>query len=93
MKKATYIGKYYGTGYDRAFVYLEYEYRGRKYEVYENRAKGNEPLAWQHKAAQDRIDREIEIEEKRKAQDADMPTVSEDLDKIFKYFETGEWDD
>ena len=54
--KAKFIGKYYGTGFDRNMVYLEYEYRGHKYTVYENRAKGNEPLSWQHKAEQDRID-------------------------------------
>lgn len=54
--KATYIGKHYGTGYDRNMVYLEYEYRGMRYTVYENRSRGNEPLAWQHKAEQARID-------------------------------------
>ena len=64
MLKAKYIGKTYGTGYNRDYVYLEYEYRGHTYEVYENRAKGNEPLAWQHKIAQGNIDRIIELEEK-----------------------------
>lgn len=56
MKKAKYIGKYYGTGYDRNNVYLEYEYRGMTYTVMENRAKGNEPLSWQHQSEQSRID-------------------------------------
>ena len=64
MAKAKFIGKTYGTGYNRDFVYLEYEYRGKTYEVYENRAKGNEPLAWQHRNAQAMIDRNIEISEK-----------------------------
>ena len=68
MKKAKYIGKSYGTGYNKDFVYLEYEYRGYKYEVYENRAKGNEPLSWQHKNKQAEIDRLIEIEEQSKNQ-------------------------
>lgn len=68
MKKAKYIGKSYGTGYNKDFVYLEYEYRGHKYEVYENRAKGNEPLSWQHKNKQAEIDRLIEIEEQSKNQ-------------------------
>lgn len=54
--KAKFIGKYYGTGYDRNNVYLEYEYRGMTYTVMENRAKGNEPLSWQHKSEQARID-------------------------------------
>lgn len=62
MYKAKYIGK----SYDRNYVYLEYEYRGRTYEVYEHRTKGNEPLRWQHANNQARIDKEIELEEKIK---------------------------
>lgn len=60
FRKAKYIGKSYGTGYNRDFVYLEYEYRGVRYEVYENRAKGNEPLAWQHKREQMAIDEALD---------------------------------
>lgn len=60
--KAKFIRKYYGRGYDRDFVYLVYEYRGHEYTVYENLAKGNEPLAWQHRNEQARIDRLIELE-------------------------------
>lgn len=82
--KAKFIGKYYGTGFDRDYVYLEYEYRGRKYEVYENRAKGNEPLSWQHKNAQARIDNEIEIEEKRSQDKEQIETVEESLDYFFR---------
>ena len=66
MKKAKFIGKYRGSGFDRDIVYLEYEYRGKTYTVYENLAKGNEPLYWQHKSAQDAIDHDIEITEKLK---------------------------
>ena len=58
--KATFKYKYYGQGFDRDFVYMVYEYRGKEYTVYENKAKGNEPLAWQHRNEQARIDREIE---------------------------------
>ena len=47
-------------------IYLEYEYRGYIYTVYENTAKGNEPLSWQHKAEQARIDKIIKEEEKQK---------------------------
>lgn len=56
MKKATFKYKYYGRGYERDFVYLVYEYRGREYTVYENLAKGNEPLSWQRsfRAGRDR---------------------------------------
>lgn len=76
--KAKFIGKTYGSGYDKDFVFLEYEYRGRQYEVYENRAKGNEPLSWQHKNAQARIDRQIELE---KNQIQGEPI---DMDEIFE---------
>ena len=64
--KARYIGKYNGTGYNRHMVYLEYEYRGYTYTVYENTAKGNEPLSWQHKAEQARIDNLIKAKEQEK---------------------------
>lgn len=83
MKKAKYIGKYY----DKDFVYLEYEYKGRKYEVYENRSKGNEPLSWQHANAQARIDKEIEIQERAKSNQAKTETVEESLDYFFKMIE------
>lgn len=76
--KAKFIEKTYGSGYDKDFVFLEYEYRGRQYEVYENRAKGNEPLSWQHKNAQARIDRQIELE---KNQIQGEPI---DMDEIFE---------
>lgn len=66
MKKAKFIGKWCGSGFDRDSVYLEYEYRGRTYTVYENLAKGNEPVSWQHRNAQNAIDRDIETEEKLK---------------------------
>lgn len=59
--KSKYIGKYYGTGYERNRVYLEYEYRGMTYTVMEDKAKGNEPLAWQHRTEQDRIDAILDI--------------------------------
>ena len=64
--KAKYIDKYYGTGYNRHMIYFEYEYRGYTYTVYENTAKGNEPLNWQHRAEQARIDSIIKAKEKQK---------------------------
>lgn len=45
MRKATFIRKYYGRGYDAHMVYLDYMYRGHEYTVEENLAQGNEPLA------------------------------------------------
>ena len=84
--KATFIGKYYGKGFDRNMVYLEYEYRGRTYTVYENRAKGNEPLSWQHRNAQADIDRSIELESTQ--QDKQPIDWDKLLDEIF---EMNEW--
>lgn len=55
--RAKFIGKYTDTKYGQFQVFLEYEYRGQKYTVREDRRKGNEPLAWQHRSAQDTIDR------------------------------------
>ena len=89
MLKAKYIGKTYGTGYDRDMVFLEYEYRGYRSEVYENRAKGNEPLSWQHANEQGRIDTLIEQAQKPHTQPTE--TVQESLDKLWDYWETGEW--
>ena len=86
MKKAKYIGKSYGTGQNRDYVFLEYEYRGYKYEVYENRAKGNEPLSWQHKSQQGYIDNLIEIEEKTKNHKKPDETVEDALDMLFEYW-------
>lgn len=80
VMKAEFIGKYYGTGYERHMVYLEYVYRGHTYTVYENRAKGNEPLAWQHKSEQARIDAIIEHEKRNDDHDA-QPF---DMDEIFR---------
>lgn len=64
--KAKYIGKFYGTGYNRHMIFLEYEYKGHTYTVYENTAKGNEPLIWQHKAEQAKIDSLIKAKEQEK---------------------------
>lgn len=76
---ATFIGKFYGTGYDRNTVYLEYEYRGMKYTVTENRAKGNEPLAWQHKSEQAIIDRMLDAPKPTNTKPFDMNEIWEML--------------
>lgn len=77
MKKAKFIGKYYGASpFERDVIELEYEYRGMRYSVYENRKKGNEPLAWQHRSEQDRIDRLLDT--------PDMECKPFDLDEIWK---------
>jgi hypothetical protein len=87
MNKAKYVGKYYGNYYNRDTVFLEYEYRGHRYEVYENKTKGNEPLRWQHANAQGKIDREIELEkleEKNKHINKDYMSFADSLDYFFE---------
>ena len=79
MAKVKFIGKWL----DKEYVNLEYEYRGHTYLVYENRTKGNEPLSWQHKNAQARIDHEIELEEKYKQADKQEHTS---FDESLEYF-------
>lgn len=89
MRKATFKYKYYGHGYDAAIVYLVYEYRGHEYTVFENRAKGNPPLAWQHGSEQALIDKQIEQENKP----ADHETIRyEDtdeyaIDQLMRYWD------
>lgn len=90
MKKATFVRKYYGIGYDAHMVYLDYEYRGHEYTVCENRAKGNAPLSWQHRSEQARIDQLIEQEERDKNAKPtpyryeDTPQYA--LDQLYRYF-------
>lgn len=81
--KAKFIGKTYGTGYDRNSIYLEYEYRGMRYTVHENRAKGQEPLAWQHKSEQNRIDSILDT----KQATATTAPAQEGFDLLWEYFE------
>lgn len=78
--KAKYIGKFVVTDFGQHFVILEYAYRGHRYMVYENRRRGNEPLAWQHAYEQGRIDAMIEMEEKQAASSNSEPV---DLDEIW----------
>lgn len=82
MAKAKYIGKYHGTGYDRNNIYLEYEYRGMTYTVMENKAKGNEPLSWQHKSEQALIDKILDTPEQKESHPFD-------INEIYKILE---WD-
>lgn len=81
--KAKFVAKYYGRGYEKDYVFLEYEYRGHTYTVYENRARGNEPLSWQHKNEQARIDKLIEIQNMPKNPNAEPAQVG--LDMFFDY--------
>ena len=91
MRKATFVRKYYGRGYDAHMVYLDYEYRGHEYTVCENRAKGNAPLSWQRRSEQARIDQLIEQEERDKNAEQE-PCRYEDtaqyaLDQLYNFFD------
>lgn len=87
--KAKYIGKWTDTSFGQHMVYLEYEYRGHRYTVYENRCKGNIPLSWQHANEQGRIDSLIEMESKPKKPFDPADTCEAALDALWNYFETG----
>lgn len=65
-RKATFLRKHYGHGFDAHMVYLDYLYRGHEYTVEENLLQGNRPLAWQHRDEQSRIDQLIEEENRPK---------------------------
>lgn len=75
--KSKFIGKWCGKGYDRNTVYLEYEYRGERYTVTENIAKSNEPLSWQHKVEQDRIDRMLDTPQTQNGKPFDINDIYE----------------
>ena len=86
MKKAKFVRKYYGQGYDAHMVYLDYEYRGHEYTVCENRAKGNAPLSWQHRSEQARIDQLIEQEERDKNEKQEPCRYEDTADYVFEQF-------
>lgn len=84
QQKAKFLKKYYGRGYDKDYIFMEYEYKGEKYEVYINTAKGNEPLSWQHKNAQARIDKMIELDNKAANTPKEPIDIDAEMDEIFK---------
>ena len=91
MKKAEFVRKYHGRGFDRDRVYLVYRYRGREYTVCENLAKGNEPLSWQHRAAQDRIDRVIRLENLPRKPYRHEDSAQYAVGLFLAFLETGKW--
>ena len=86
MSKAKYIGRC-ADKYDRDSVELEYEYRGETYWVHIHNTKGNEPLAWQHRSEQARIDKELELREKIKENHEPIETDEDWLDYFFRMLE------
>ena len=87
--KAKFISKYAHKEFNEFIVELEYEYRGHRYTISENRSKGNEPLSWQHKNAQAEIDRLIELENRPKDDD-EHESIDEIMAKWFYSTETGD---
>ena len=85
--EAQFIRKYYGTGFDKNYIYYDYEYRGHEYTVYVCSTKGNEPLSWQHKNEQARIDNLIELEQKQKENDTNIMPADKAIDKLFGFWE------
>jgi len=85
--KAKYIGKWTDTSYGQFMIYLEYEYRGHRYTVYENRLKGNIPLAWQHRNEQTHIDALIEQEQNKPKTSSDPIDWDKELDEIWSMME------
>ena len=85
MARAKYLSRYESDEYGEHFVFFEYEYRGYKYTIYENRSKGNEPLSWQHKNEQAQIDKLIEIEEcEKEHENKPHKTVDKALKELFE---------
>lgn len=85
--KAKYLGRCVDK-YDRDSVDLEYEYRGETYWVHIHNTKGNEPLVWQHRNAQAKINKDLELKEKISKQDNNnIEIVEESIDYFFRMLE------
>jgi hypothetical protein len=84
--KAKFLSRYEYRNFNDDIVELEYEYRGHKYTVEENRSKGNEPLSWQHRNAQARIDSMIEMEEREKECDTNT-NIDDCLKMLWNWWE------
>lgn len=95
---AKFLGSYKYNEYGKCIVELEYEYRGHKYTLEDNKSQGSMPLYMQHRIAQDRIDAEIEKEKLYEEQDKKCKelekfgihkeTVDEAFDKLWAYWES-----
>ena len=92
-RKATFRRKYYGRGYERSRVYMDYEYRGHEYTVEENRAVGNAPLSWQHRSEQARIDQLIEEENRPRKPYRYEDSAQAGLDLLWRLLDGEEPDD
>lgn len=87
MEKAKFLFKARERKFNEDFTFYFWEYRGYKYTTYINHNKGNEPLQWQHKSEQDRIDGIIEQKEKQakeQEKQTDYSDVWNDLDLLWE---------
>ena len=69
------------------FPILTYLYRGKQYKVIDYGWHGGEPLSWQHKNEQAKIDKEIELESKRMNSDFVEEPAEAGLEMFWKSFE------
>lgn len=84
---AEYKAKFVGKVRDRNgyAVHLFYEYRGRKYMITDEHNGYSEPMGVKHKSEQERIDREIEEENKPKKESKYEESAQYGLDLFWKY--------
>lgn len=69
------------------FAMLTYSYRGKQYKVIDYGWHGGEPLSWQHKNEQAKIDKEIVMENKRMNSDFVEEPAEVGLEMFWKSFE------
>lgn len=69
------------------FTTLTYSYRGKQYQVIDYGWYGGEPLSRQHKNEQAKIDKEIELENKRMNSDFVEKLAEACLEMFWKSFE------
>ena len=69
------------------FEMLTYLYRGKQHSVIDYGWHGGEPLSWQYKNEQAKIDKEIELENKRMNSDFVEEPAEAGLEMFWKSFE------
>lgn len=69
------------------FPMLTYLYRGKQYKVIDYGWHGGEPLSWQHKNEQAKIDQEITMENKRMNSNFVEEPAEVGLEMFWKLFE------
>lgn len=92
MKKATFKSKFSFVGYQgiRTTV-MTYEYRGCEYEVEDNPwLRWSQPLRQQHQDAQREIDEALDNPKPKKEHKYE-DSAEYGFNKIWDYWETGEW--